>query len=338
MDIKVSVIVPIYKVEKYLDRCVKSIFAQTYENLEIILVDDGSPDNCPAMCDTYAASDGRVKVIHKENGGLSDARNFGMDAASGKYILFVDSDDWIEKDTVEKLVNIIEREQVDFVRFNAVWDGRPGIPDGTPCIYEPSRRLDTGLYDKEKIKKDIYPRLLITPDLFLGPVLSAWSSLYNREFLVSNNIRFDKPVKYSEDSIFSARVVTSARTFFVTDDCYYHYCFNSDSISFGRHSDWWEVAKIRCGYYEKYFADCKEYDFSVQFQRMAVFCVLDGLSEWKSYDSDTVKLEQIRMVMNDEFTVKAMKNIGVCEVPFKKRIMLYLIKYRLARIYFWIFR
>ena len=92
----ISVIVPVYKVEPYLDRCVQSIVDQTYGNLEIILVDDGSPDNCPAMCDAWAEKDSRIKVIHKENGGQADARNVGMAVATGEYVAFVDSDDWID--------------------------------------------------------------------------------------------------------------------------------------------------------------------------------------------------------------------------------------------------
>lgn len=92
---KVSVIVPIYKVESYLDQCVQSIVDQTYKNLEIILVDDGSPDHCPIVCDAWAEKDSRIRVIHKENGGFSSARNVGLDAATGDYIQFVDSDDWI---------------------------------------------------------------------------------------------------------------------------------------------------------------------------------------------------------------------------------------------------
>lgn len=95
----VSVIVPVYKVEPYLDRCVASILAQTYPNLEVILVDDGSPDNCPALCDAWAQRDARIRVIHKKNGGLSDARNVGLDAASGAYISFVDSDDYIAENS-----------------------------------------------------------------------------------------------------------------------------------------------------------------------------------------------------------------------------------------------
>ena len=101
----ISVIIPVYKVENYIDDCVKTIVEQTYKNLEIILVDDGSPDNCPKMCDEWATRDRRIKVVHKKNGGLSSARNAGMKVATGDYIGFVDSDDWIEKDMYEKLLD-----------------------------------------------------------------------------------------------------------------------------------------------------------------------------------------------------------------------------------------
>ena len=95
MNNKISVIIPVYKVEEFLDDCVRSVIAQTHTNTEIILVDDGSPDNCPAMCDSWAEKDKRIKVIHKPNGGLSDARNAGLEIATGEYISFIDSDDWI---------------------------------------------------------------------------------------------------------------------------------------------------------------------------------------------------------------------------------------------------
>lgn len=337
MDVKVSIIVPVYNVEKQLDRCVESLLNQTYKDIEIVLVDDGSPDNCPRMCDKYAQADSRVIVIHKENGGLPDARNVGLAVATGKYILFVDSDDWIEKETVEKLTAVIEEQKVDFVRFRAVLDGRKGIPDGSPYRYEPSQKMASGLYDKERIAKEILPRLLITPDLFLGPVLSVCFGLYRKEFFDKNGISFDKSIKYSEDSVFSARVVFAAESFVVLDDAFYHYCFNLSSISFGKHDDWWEVAKLRSDYYAKYFADCDKYDFSIQLKRMMIFNVLDGLSEWKLCDTDSQKLAEIRLVMHDEFTKKAMSSIGLCKVPFKKKIMLYMIKYKMVKLYFNIF-
>ena len=101
----ISVIVPVYKVEKYLEKCIESIIKQTYTNLQIILVDDGSPDNCGKICDEYAKKDSRIEVIHKINGGLSDARNVGINRANGRYIGFVDSDDYVEPDYLEQLLN-----------------------------------------------------------------------------------------------------------------------------------------------------------------------------------------------------------------------------------------
>lgn len=111
--IKISIIVPVYNVEKYLEKCINSILTQTYQNLEIILVDDGSMDNSGEICDEYAKKDERIKVIHKENGGLSDARNAGIEIATGKYIGFVDSDDYIGKDMYEYLIRLIQKENAD---------------------------------------------------------------------------------------------------------------------------------------------------------------------------------------------------------------------------------
>ena len=112
MDL-ISVIVPIYKVEEYLDCCIRSIINQTYSNLEIILVDDGSPDGCPEICDAWVKKDSRIKVIHKENGGLSDARNAGMVIASGEYVAFIDSDDRVESEFIQKLYNVITEHNAD---------------------------------------------------------------------------------------------------------------------------------------------------------------------------------------------------------------------------------
>ena len=117
----ISVIVPIYNVEEYLDRCVESIVNQTYKNLEIILVDDGSPDNCPQMCDNWAEKDSRIKAVHKENGGLSDARNAGMPFATGEIISFIDSDDWIELNMFETMLNRMIEDNSDIVSCGVKW-------------------------------------------------------------------------------------------------------------------------------------------------------------------------------------------------------------------------
>ena len=115
---KVSIIVPIYNVERYLEACIESILSQTYENFELILVDDGSPDQCGIMCDKYAVQDSRIKVIHKENQGLGMARNTGLDYATGEFVCFVDSDDWIEPNAVECWIEAQKKYNADIVMCN----------------------------------------------------------------------------------------------------------------------------------------------------------------------------------------------------------------------------
>ena len=115
MNKLISIIIPVYKVEEYLEKCVDSVIKQTYDNLEIILVDDGSPDNCGKICDQYSKKDKRVKVIHKENGGLSDARNAGIDISRGEYISFIDSDDYVEIDYIETLYNSIIKSKISII-------------------------------------------------------------------------------------------------------------------------------------------------------------------------------------------------------------------------------
>ena len=181
---KISIIVPIYNVEKYLERCVDSLVNQTYENIEIILVDDGSPDYCPQLCDEYAKKDSRIVVIHKKNGGLSDARNYGLCKASGEYILYVDSDDYIELDSCEKLVNGMANN-VDMVvgaykelRNNKVIEKRH------------SNLLQDKIYDAKE-----YVISAIKCDEWYAP---AWLNLYRRSFLIENNLYY-KVGFYFED-------------------------------------------------------------------------------------------------------------------------------------------
>lgn len=135
---KVSVIVPVYKVEKYLHKCMDSILAQTYTELEILLVDDGSPDNCPAICDEYAQKDGRIRVIHKKNGGLSDARNAALDVMTGRYVTFVDSDDYIPPDAVETLYNALIENDADLAVGNLASVSEAGEINE---MYTPAREL-----------------------------------------------------------------------------------------------------------------------------------------------------------------------------------------------------
>lgn len=159
----ITIIVPVYKVEKYLNKCIESIIKQTYRNIEIILVDDGSPDNCGKICDEYALKDNRIIVIHKENGGLSDARNKGMDIAKGEYLFFVDSDDYIEDYTIEYLYSLARQYEADVIvgQENRVYEVKEGeykkfttLKEGKEInIYNNEQALETMLYNSEFTNK-----------------------------------------------------------------------------------------------------------------------------------------------------------------------------------------
>ena len=164
----ISIVVPIYKVEKYINKCIESILNQTYKNLEIILVDDGSPDNCGKIADEYAKKDNRIKVIHKKNGGLSDARNAGIDIVKGKYIAFVDSDDYIEKEYIEIMYNAIRTNKVKIVQcgINKVND------DGK--VLDSYGYLDNELINSKRIIEEKYTKYPISN-------VVAWNKLYSTD-------------------------------------------------------------------------------------------------------------------------------------------------------------
>lgn len=194
----VSIIVPVYKVEKYLKRCVDSLTNQTLRDIEIILVDDGSPDNSGKICDSLQEKDCRIKVIHKSNGGLSSARNAGVKIAQGQYIGFVDSDDDVALDMYEKMYSVAKRENVDFVMS----DYQRICADGT--YYLKTLDIPAGLYEKNQIRRMIFPNLIMGEKIEYGPFLSVWHCLYRTDFLRQNNLYFDEKVRWSEDNIFSA--------------------------------------------------------------------------------------------------------------------------------------
>lgn len=208
----VSIVVPLYKVEAYLEKCIESIQKQTYSNLEIILVDDGSPDQCGQICEEYAEKDTRIHVFHKENGGLSEARNYGVQYATGKYLLFVDSDDFISETLVEKTVNIAETHSCDMVLFDYYYV-KNGMTEVRTCGEIPENKVIC--LEKEK-------------NLFTAPP-SAWSKLFNRDFYVSSGIEFPKGLYYEDLGTTPKFLLKAERIFYLKEPLYY-YMIRSSSI------------------------------------------------------------------------------------------------------------
>lgn len=209
----VSIIVPIYKVESYLRRCLDSIVNQTYTNLEIILVDDGSPDACPQICDEYAAKDKRIMVIHKENGGLSDARNAGLDTCKGNYISFVDSDDWVTKNYIECLLNIAISEDADITIGNHFFAYKGHIDKATP--------FKSSAYSQ----KEAINQIITQQTLSWG---ASWGKIYKKR--IFDNYKF--PIgKVHEDDYTSYKFVYEAKKIFCINQYLYYYFQRDNSIS-----------------------------------------------------------------------------------------------------------
>ena len=230
----ISVIVPIYNVEKYLDRCVQSIVSQTYKNLEIILVDDGSPDNCPAICDKWAKKDNRIKVIHKENGGVSSAKNAGIGISCGEYFAFVDADDYIAPEMYGKMIAraLLENADVCGCNFETV-DESGASGDNLPCYC-------SGVFKGSEVLPSYFSEESFLP--------SSVNKLYKREIAEKYGIRFDESLQIGEDFMFNYCFFKhSSCVCSMSDKLYYYFCSRSGSASNSLSKKWllrWKNTKF----------------------------------------------------------------------------------------------
>lgn len=219
----ISVLVPIYKIDRYLGICVESLLNQTYKNLEIILVDDGSPDRCPEICDLYASKDARIKVIHKQNGGLVSARKAGLNAAKGKYIGYVDGDDWVGPGFYHSLYCSLRESDADiaiagFSRdlFSSTKNILNAIPSG---VYEGSS-LDE--IKKKMISEGAFYRHGITTYL--------WNKLFKRDVVEPYQLAMDVRITIGEDAATTYPAIMASKKIVITDNCAYHYRQREDSM------------------------------------------------------------------------------------------------------------
>ncbi|MGU8908543.1 glycosyltransferase family 2 protein [Clostridium perfringens] len=230
-NILCSIIIPVYNVEKYLERCINSIINQTEKNIEIILVDDGSLDKSGNICDSFAKNDSRIVVIHKKNGGLSDARNKGLEISNGKYILFVDSDDWCEENFVEEICNIAELNSLDLVVC-----GYKINYSNNNYIINKNFNFERKFCGKKEISEAIIN--LDTNGMFNV----VWNKLYKREIIEKFKIEFDINAVPGEDLLFNCNYFTYIKNIYLLDKIYYNYMRQDEETL---------VCKYRKDLYEK---------------------------------------------------------------------------------------
>ena len=328
----VSIIVPIYKVESYIEKCILSLLAQTYKNIEVLLIDDGSPDKCGEICEKWKKKDGRIKVIHKENGGLSDARKVGINEATGKYIMIVDGDDWIDPMTVEECIEIAERKNVDCVLYSYVREYGDVSIDNP--LFEKSFFYSNKRNVKEMHRKLVGPlgEELHHPEK-VDNLSSVCMKLYRRDIAQRGKIVSEKIVGTSEDTIFNLYALEKCEKIAYINKCYYHYRKdNAHSIVtvYKKHlSEKWDVLyQIFQQYLIEHNVD-KEYEQAF-LNRVACGMIGLGLNEINSKEGIWKQSKEIKRILQKKLYIKAFQQLEFQYLPFHWKIFFALCKKRWA--------
>ncbi|SFI09625.1 glycosyltransferase [Halpernia frigidisoli] len=328
MDKILSVIVPVYNVEKYLRKCLDSILNQTFSNLEIILVNDGSTDSSPEICEDYAKNDSRIKLIHQKNAGVSVARNIGIISAAGDYITFVDSDDWLEPDIYEKMFSITsEKFSSDII----MCDFFKITNNSSEKISSVLRR---GFYSKSEIIEELYPTLIVTEKFGRIPIISVWSCLFKRSLLIDNTINFDGSLMYSEDYLFMAESILKAKSFYYLKENYlYNYLHYEESRSKKYQPDWWENLLYLNLELKNLLQNNGDYDFARQLKLQLLHSTFYVLVNIHRNERITFrqKCKEVKFVIEQPELGAAFENLSFKNQSFSQKIILFFIKHRMAK-------
>ena len=322
---KVSVIVPVYKAEAYLDTCVQSILSQTYRDLELLLVDDGSPDRSGAMCDEWAVRDSRVRVIHKPNGGVCSARNAGLDAAKGDYIAFVDSDDWLDPEMYAVMMAQVRDYGCDVVMCDCVKEH-----SGRPELY--THDIRPGFYDRAALETEYFPHLLMMENVEYPATISNCLLLFRRE--LAKDVRYLTGVRYSEDLLFGAQLMYRAKSFcYLKGQAFYHYRMNPTSATHRFVPDKWnDYLKLHAGIRVS-FGGCADFDFSHQIDLCLLFFLYNAVGDLYGAPLECQEKKQMILKILDYPQVRELfgrLNIAKLPISAKQRLITYLYRFRVG--------
>jgi glycosyltransferase involved in cell wall biosynthesis len=223
-NILVSIIIPVYNSEAFLDKCIQSVINQSYKNIEVILVNDGSIDSSGEICDNYSSIDNRIKTIHKNNGGLVSSRKTGLKASTGEYVLYIDGDDWIELNLIKDYVDQVLKFNADVVISSHIinLEGREDIL---------MNFLPSGVYDKDKLNSIVYPKMLYTGKFSQFGIFSySWGKLYRRKIVLENQLRVDENITIGEDALCLYPTLLDANVLVILEQPGYHYRQRADSL------------------------------------------------------------------------------------------------------------
>lgn len=328
--IKVSVIVPIYNVEKYLERCIKNILNQTFAEIEIILVDDGSTDSCSQMCDEFANRDSRIVVVHKKNEGLGYARNSGLQIARGEYVAFIDSDDYIDENFFEELYKNANDADLVMTGYRDVDNNGEIIQTHNIC------NVKTELTDKEIIDTLFYNTIgNINGNIEYG--FSVWKAIYKRDIFYRNDIKFCSEREFiSEDYIFQLDFIPKCQKAVLINTTYYNYCKNEQSLSRKYNSE--RFTKIK-ELYQEIIKKIKKLNLYQDTIKGIDYTFIGNVRACIKQEKNNCKqdaLENIKKMCNDPLVVQRI-NSGYNQT-LKQRIFDILIKLKLYVLLYYIIK
>ena len=309
-----SVIVPVYGIEDCLCDSVDSILNQSFEDFELILVDDGSPDKCPDICDAYAEKNGRVRVIHKENGGQADARKAGLQLAKGKYIVYIDGDDMVEESMLEDACKLIEKYHVDIVSFAYTSGTGSDRAAYSRAICEP---VAEGYYDKERMEREIYPKLL-SDKYSKAMFYTLWMKAIKRELIYSCQMDVDSRSRLCEDIMCIVPAYLKADRIYISHKVEYYYRYRPESSGrLFQTSKFYELI-LGLQFFEK-LPVSYACDFSGQIDRYALsisFNMLDAAAK----GGDREQLSEICRYFEDPVLKRHISDAHLKKMTVKKRI------------------
>lgn len=327
-----SIVIPIYNVGDYLVECLDSVISQTYGNVEIILVDDGSTDSSPAICDRYAERDQRIRVIHKKNGGLVNARKSGAAIATGDYVCCVDGDDYISAFYIEKMADVIRETSADIVCCGLIRESC-NESNAVPIEYLP------GYYDRNRVETEIFPSLIQNEKAkSFSPNLC--SKAIRRDLYVPIQMKVDPEISMGEDRACLIPCIYHCNSMYLLDDCLYHYRYNPRSIT-GKQARRKSTIKKTAAILQSEM-DLTEYDLQDQLDRLIVRSLFNSMVSWFSEDKGyrTIKKEIVEE-LQDPFFSKAVHNAHfkgeirakMMEKCLKKRWIILMFLYNKVRLH-----
>lgn len=333
----VTIVIPIYNVEKYLDRCITSIVNQTYSNLEIILVDDGSPDNCPAMCDAWKEKDERIKVIHKRNAGLGMARNTGIEYASGEYICFFDSDDYIAPDTIEKSIQLACQDKSDVVLFGMCSVSPEGKIIGKYAPY-----TEKTFYEGNEILDFILPNMIegsSKKGKNYNLNMSACSCMFSMQMISAYDWRFVSERQYISEDFFSLlNLYQYVQTVSILKEACYFYCFNGSSLTHVYDPKRYERI---CTCYSAMTEMCETIGCSKRLKHsLATQFLGNVIGAMKLIVRATIEKEEkqnaLQQIVFDETLQHAIKDVDVGREGFGRKLLIWSLRHQYVTLLYWV--